>query len=66
MELGYDGILLNSAVALSQDPVKMAHAFRLSVEAGRLAYEAGVMQEREFASPSTPIIGTPFWHQFND
>ena len=65
MELGYDGILLNSAIALSQDPVKMANAFRLAVESGRLAYEAGVMQEREFASPSTPVVGTPFWHQVN-
>jgi thiazole synthase len=65
MELGYDGILLNSAIALSQDPIKMANAFRLAVEAGRLAYEAGIMQEREFASPSTPIVGTPFWHQFD-
>ena len=64
MELGYDGILLNSAVALAQDPAKMAEGFRYAVEAGRLAYEAGVMQEREFASPSTPTVGTPFWHQF--
>ena len=65
MELGYDGVLLNSAIALAQDPVKMADAFRLAVEAGRLGYEAGVMKEREFASPSTPTVGTPFWHQFN-
>lgn len=64
MELGYDGILLNSAVALAQDPIKMAAGFKYAVEAGRLAYEAGVMQEREFASPSTPTVGTPFWHQF--
>jgi thiazole synthase len=66
MELGYDGVLLNSAIALAQDPVKMADAFRVAVEAGRLGYEAGVMQEREFASPSTPTVGTPFWHQFKD
>jgi len=65
MELGYDGVLLNSAIALAQDPVKMADAFRVAVEAGRLGYEAGVMQEREFASPSTPTVGTPFWHQFD-
>ncbi len=63
MELGYDGILLNSAVALAQDPVAMARAFALAVEAGRIGYEAGAMQEREFASPSTPTVGTPFWHQ---
>lgn len=63
MELGYDGILLNSAVALAQDPVAMAKAFALAVEAGRMGYEAGAMQERELASPSTPTVGTPFWHQ---
>ena len=63
MELGYDGILLNSAVALAQDPVTMARAFSHATEAGRLGYEAGTMQEREFASPSTPTVGTPFWHQ---
>ncbi len=65
MELGYDGILLNSAIALAQDPVKMAEAFKYATKAGRLAYEAGTMQKREFASPSTPTIGTPFWHQFD-
>ena len=64
MELGYDGVLLNSAIALAQDPVKMADAFKYAVEAGRLGYESGTMQEREFASPSTPTVGTPFWHQF--
>ncbi|MCH9739774.1 MAG: thiazole synthase [Epsilonproteobacteria bacterium] len=64
MQLGYDGVLLNSAIALAQDPVKMAQAFKYAVESGRLGYEAGVMQEREFASPSTPTVGTPFWHQF--
>jgi len=64
MQLGYDGILLNSAIALAQDPVKMAQAFKYATQAGRLGYEAGVMQEREFASPSTPTVGTPFWHQF--
>ncbi|MEA2047136.1 MAG: thiazole synthase [Campylobacterota bacterium] len=65
MELGYDGVLLNSAIALAQDPVKMADAFRVAIEAGRLGYEAGVMKERAFASPSTPTVGTPFWHQFD-
>ena len=63
MELGYDAVLLNSAVALAHDPVKMAEAFRDAVSAGRAGYEAGAMQEREFASPSTPTVGTPFWHQ---
>jgi len=65
MQLGYDGILLNSAIALAQDPVKMAKAFKYATQAGRLGYESGTMQEREFASPSTPTIGTPFWHQFS-
>jgi len=65
MQLGYDGILLNSAIALAQDPVKMAQAFKYATQAGRLGYEAGVMQEREFATPSTPTVGTPFWHQFD-
>lgn len=66
MELGYDGVLLNSAIALAQDPVKMADAFRLAIEGGRLGYQAGTMIQREFASPSTPTVGTPFWHQFKD
>lgn len=63
MELGYDGILLNSAVALAHDPVQMARAFNHALTAGRLGYKAGAMQERDMASPSTPTIGTPFWHQ---
>ena len=39
-----------------------ALATRLGVEAGRAAYEAGLMEARDFASPSTPVVGTPFWH----
>lgn len=62
MELGYDGVLLNTAIAKADDPVGMARAFRLGVEAGRAAYEAGLMAPRDFASPSTPVVGTPFWH----
>ncbi len=65
MELGYDGVLLNSAIALAEDPIKMAEAFRHAVEAGYLGYQSGIMQKREFASPSTPTVGTPFWHQFD-
>ena len=65
MELGYDGVLLNSAIALAQEPIMMAEAFRHAIIAGRAGYKAGVMQKREFASPSTPTIGTPFWHQEN-
>ena len=62
MELGYDAVLLNTAIAKAGDPVVMADAFRRSVEAGRLGFEAGLMGPRDFASPSTPVVGTPFWH----
>ena len=65
MELGYDGVLLNSAIALAHDPIMMAEGFKYALQAGRAGYQAGVMQQREFASPSTPTIGTPFWHQFD-
>lgn len=63
MQMGYDAILLNTAVAQSSDPVTMAGAFKLAVAAGRLGYEAGIMPERDLAQPSTPTLGTPFWHQ---
>jgi thiazole synthase len=63
MELGFDGILLNSAVALAQEPIKMAKAFKHAIYAGRLGFEAGAMQKRDMATPSTPTVGTPFWHQ---
>ena len=62
LELGYDAVLLNTAVAKAIDPVAMASAFRLAVDAGRAAFEAGLMTPRDFASPSTPVVGTPFWH----
>ena len=62
MELGFDAVLLNTAIAKAADPVAMAGAFRLGVEAGRSAHEAGLMEARDFASPSTPVVGTPFWH----
>ena len=57
MEMGCDGVLLNSAVAQAHDPVKMARAMRLAVEAGRLAYEAGRMPRRLYASASSPWEG---------
>jgi thiazole synthase len=60
MELGYDAVLVNSAVSQSHDPVKMARAFRLAVESGRLAYEAGIMARQQMAVPSTPVTGQPF------
>src|SRR5215831_9321065 len=62
LELGYDAVLLNTAIAKATDPVAMANAFRLGIEAGRAAFEAGLMDARDFASPSTPVVGTPFWH----
>lgn len=60
MELGYDGIMLNTAVALADDAPKMAEAFARAIEAGRLGYEAGLMLPRDFAEASTPAMGTPF------
>ncbi|TDR94667.1 thiazole synthase [Enterovirga rhinocerotis] len=62
MELGYDGVLLNTAVAKADDPIAMARGFALAIEGGRLAHEAGLMPPRDFATPSTPVVGTPFWH----
>lgn len=60
MELGFDAVLLNSAVSQAHDPVTMARAFKLAIESGRLAYEAGVMAKQEMAVPSTPVTGRPF------
>lgn len=57
MEQGVDGILMNTAVAEAQDPVRMAHAMKLAVEAGRSAYLAGRMPRREVAVPSSPMTG---------
>jgi thiazole synthase len=57
MEQGVDGILMNTALAEAQDPVRMAHAMRLGVQAGRLAYLAGRMPRREVAVPSSPATG---------
>lgn len=60
MEMGYDGALLNTAVAKASDPVAMAAAFAQAIEAGRLAYRAGLMPPRDMASPSTPVAGLAF------
>ena len=57
MEQGVDGILMNTALASAQDPVTMAHAMRLAVEAGRAAFLAGRMEKREVAVPSSPTRG---------
>ena len=61
LEMGFDAVLLNTAVARADDPVRMAAAFGQAVAAGRLAFEAGAMAESETAHPSTPVVGTPFW-----
>ena len=61
MELGYDAVLLNTAVAKAGDPVNMAKAFARAVEAGRLGFEAGLTPPRDMALPSTPVAGTPFF-----
>ena len=63
LELGFNGVLINTAIAKAHDPIKMAHAFYHAVEAGRAGYEAGLMASRDLAKPSTPTLGTPFWHQ---
>ncbi len=61
MEMGFDGVLLNTAIARARDPVAMAAAFGRAVEGGRLGYLGGLMPEQDMASPSTPDIGKPFW-----
>jgi thiazole synthase len=61
MEMGYDAVLLNTAVAKAADPPLMAAAFAQAVRAGRQGFEAGLMPRRNMASPSTPVAGTPFF-----
>jgi len=60
MEMGFDAVLLNTAVARAGDPPAMAEAFALAVKAGRLAHDADPMDPRDMASPSTPVIGKAF------
>src|SRR5579859_228294 len=57
MELGADGVLMNTAIAEAEDSEKMARAMKLAVESGRLAYESGRMQKRLYASASSPLAG---------
>jgi thiazole synthase len=57
MELGCDGVLMNTAIAEAKDPIKMARAMKLAVEAGRLAYLAGRMPKKMYADPSSPMGG---------
>jgi len=60
MELGFDAVLINTAVAQAVDPVRMAEAFARAVQAGHAARLAGPMEPRDLAVPSTPVIGTAF------
>lgn len=60
LELGFDAVLINTAVARARDPVGMARAFARAVEAGALTYDAGPMEPRDMAVPSTPVIGKAF------
>lgn len=60
MEMGFDAVLLNTAVATAGDPPAMAEAFGEAIRAGRRAFEAGIMPETDLAQPSTPVFGAPF------
>ena len=57
MELGCDGVLMNTAIAEAKDPIRMARAMKLAVEAGRLAYLSGRMAKKRYADPSSPLAG---------
>lgn len=61
MEMGFDAVMLNTAVAKAEDPEMMASAFGQAIRAGRVAYQAGLMEARDMAAPSTPVAGTPFF-----
>ncbi|UDG82263.1 thiazole synthase [Candidatus Vallotia cooleyia] len=63
MEWGFEAVLLNTAVSQAEKPEAMARAFSTAVNAGREAYLAGPIPERDSAHASTPVIGMPFWHQ---
>ena len=60
MEMGFDAVLSNTAIAKAGDPIKMARAFALAVEAGRIGFLADLMHARDMAAPSTPVIGRAF------
>ena len=57
MELGCDGVLMNTAIAEAKDPILMARAMKLAVESGRLAHRAGRMPKKRYADPSSPLAG---------
>ncbi len=60
MELGYDAVLLNTAVARAGDPVQMAQAMARAIDAGQMAYQADPIEARDMAEPSTPVVGKAF------
>jgi len=57
MEMGADAVLINTAIAVASDPNRMAAAFKMAVEAGRAAYEVGLVAEQQFANPTSPLTG---------
>jgi len=63
LEMGFDAVLLNTAVAKANDPVLMSRGFKHAVQAGRDSFLAGKIQSKQTAQASTPTIGMPFWHQ---
>ncbi len=63
LELGFDAVLVNTAIAQSHQPIQMAEAFSLAVRSGRQAYESGIMPSSSRAHASSPTVGMPFWHQ---
>ena len=63
MEMGFDGVLLNTAVAEAGEPVAMACAFAEAIRAGRSAFMAGMIPRRDMAKPSTPVMDEPLWRQ---
>jgi thiazole synthase len=58
MELGVDGVLLNTGIAHAQDPLRMAQAMRLATQCGRLAYQSGRIPKKLYATASSPVEGT--------
>jgi thiazole synthase len=61
MELGCEGVLMNTAIAGARDAVEMARAMKLAVEAGRLAYRSGRISKKLYATASSPLEGVPDW-----
>ncbi len=61
MEMGYDAILLNTAIAKAIEPINMSKAFNQAITAGHVAYLSGIIEPRDMAVPSTPVAGTPFF-----